>query len=128
MSLEPMKGITIMMLRTSLGSVLNKEPTAYEAELKGVLEVCDVPLASVDFWCSDVSSTIDSSLTMVRGDDMVKVVARYDNQWGYSQSVVDSAHLVASKWPDVAAARSGDSSEDYCKTNPADKECKVYEA
>jgi len=52
-------------------------------ELSGILEVCDVPLVSVDFRCSDVSSTIDSSLTMVMGDDMVKVVAWYDNEWGY---------------------------------------------
>ncbi|GAA0154741.1 dehydrogenase [Lithospermum erythrorhizon] len=46
--------------------------------------------------CSDVSSTINASLTMVMGDDMVKVVAWYDNEWGYSQRVVDLAHLVAS--------------------------------
>jgi len=51
--------------------------------LNGVLDVCDAPLVSVDFRCSDVSSTIDSSLTMVMGDDMVKVVAWYDNEWGY---------------------------------------------
>ncbi|XWS26037.1 hypothetical protein CRYUN_Cryun27aG0118900 [Craigia yunnanensis] len=96
--------------------------------LKGVLEVCDVPLVSVDFRCSDVSSTIDSSLTMVMGDDMVKVVAWYDNEWGYSQRVVDLAHLVASKWPGMPGAGSGDPLEDFCKTNPADEECKVYEA
>ncbi|XP_024365787.1 glyceraldehyde-3-phosphate dehydrogenase A, chloroplastic [Physcomitrium patens] len=67
-------------------------------ELKGVLAVCDEPLVSVDFRCTDVSSTVDSSLTMVMGDDMVKVVAWYDNEWGYSQRVVDLAHIVAEKW------------------------------
>lgn len=51
--------------------------------LQGVLAVTDIPLVSVDFRCSDVSSTIDTSLTMVMGDDMVKVVAWYDNEWGY---------------------------------------------
>jgi glyceraldehyde-3-phosphate dehydrogenase (NADP+) (phosphorylating) len=56
---------------------------AAEGPLNGVLDVCDTPLVSVDFRCSDVSSTIDSSLTMVMGDDMVKVVAWYDNEWGY---------------------------------------------
>jgi glyceraldehyde-3-phosphate dehydrogenase (NADP+) (phosphorylating) len=66
--------------------------------LKGILAVCDEPLVSVDFRCSDVSSTIDSSLTMVMGDDMVKVVAWYDNEWGYSQRVVDLAHIVAEQW------------------------------
>merc|ERR1719305_1939347 len=48
-------------------------------------------LVSVDFRMTDVSSTIDSSLTMVMGDDMLKVVAWYDNEWGYSQRVVDMA-------------------------------------
>ncbi|KAF5740970.1 glyceraldehyde-3-phosphate dehydrogenase B chloroplastic [Tripterygium wilfordii] len=101
---------------------------AAEGPLKGVLAVCDVPLVSVDFRCSDVSSTIDSSLTMVMGDDMVKVVAWYDNEWGYSQRVVDLAHLVADKWLGAAVPGSGDPLEDFCKTNPADEECKVYEA
>nr|BAA94304.1 NADP-glyceraldehyde-3-phosphate dehydrogenase [Chlamydomonas sp. W80] len=65
---------------------------------KGVLAVSDEPLVSVDFRCSDVSSTIDASLTMVMGDDMVKVVAWYDNEWGYSQRVVDLAEITAQKW------------------------------
>jgi glyceraldehyde-3-phosphate dehydrogenase (NADP+) (phosphorylating) len=64
---------------------------------KGILAVVDEPLVSVDFRCSDVSTSIDSSLTMVMGDDMVKVVAWYDNEWGYSQRVVDLAELTASK-------------------------------
>lgn len=67
-------------------------------ELNGILEVCDVPLVSVDFRCSDVSSTIDASLTMVMGDDMVKVISWYDNEWGYSQRVVDLADICANKW------------------------------
>ncbi|KRX11698.1 Glyceraldehyde-3-phosphate dehydrogenase B, chloroplastic [Trichinella nelsoni] len=61
---------------------------------------------------------------MVMGDDMVKVVAWYDNEWGYSQRVVDLAHLVASKWPGTPVEGSGDPLEDFCKDNPADEECK----
>lgn len=95
--------------------------------LNGILDVCDEPLVSVDFRCSDVSSTIDASLTMVMGDDMVKVVAWYDNEWGYSQRVVDLAHLVASKWPGSEVKGTGDPLEDYCKTNPETDECKVYD-
>lgn len=38
------------------------------------------------------------------------------------------AHLVASKWPGAPVGGSGDPLEDFCKTNPADEECKVYEA
>jgi len=44
-----------------------------------------------------------------------------------SQRVVDLAHLVASKWPGAAKAGSGDPLEEFCETNPADEECKVYE-
>jgi glyceraldehyde-3-phosphate dehydrogenase (NADP+) (phosphorylating) len=66
--------------------------------MNGVLAVADEPLVSVDFRCTDVSTSIDSSLTMVMGDDMVKVVAWYDNEWGYSQRVVDLAELTAKKW------------------------------
>jgi len=71
---------------------------AANGPMKGVLAVCDEPLVSVDFKCTDVSTSIDSSLTMVMGDDMVKVVAWYDNEWGYTQRVVDLAEIVANKW------------------------------
>ncbi|KAH9298044.1 hypothetical protein KI387_029726 [Taxus chinensis] len=105
-----------------------RKAAASDGPLKGILAVCDVPLVSVDFRCSDVSSTVDSSLTMVMGDDMVKVVAWYDNEWGYSQRVVDLAHLVASKWPGAAKPGSGDPLDEFCKTNPDTDECRVYEA
>ncbi|XP_027100568.2 glyceraldehyde-3-phosphate dehydrogenase A, chloroplastic [Coffea arabica] len=71
---------------------------AADKELNGILSVCDEPLVSVDFRCTDVSSTVDASLTMVMGDDMVKVIAWYDNEWGYSQRVVDLADIVANNW------------------------------
>jgi glyceraldehyde-3-phosphate dehydrogenase (NADP+) (phosphorylating) len=66
--------------------------------MKGILAVCDEPLVSIDFRCSNVSTSIDSALTMVMGDDLIKVIAWYDNEWGYSQRVVDLAELAASKW------------------------------
>jgi glyceraldehyde-3-phosphate dehydrogenase (NADP+) (phosphorylating) len=65
---------------------------------KGILAVSDLPLVSCDFKQTNVSVSIDSALTMVMGDDMVKVVAWYDNEWGYSQRVVDLAELCATKW------------------------------
>ncbi|KAL3697172.1 hypothetical protein R1sor_011248 [Riccia sorocarpa] len=99
---------------------------AANGPLKGILDVCDVPLVSIDFRCSDVSSTVDSSLTMVMGDDMVKVVAWYDNEWGYSQRVVDLAHLVANKWPG-SEKPSGDPLDVFCAKNPDTDECRVYE-
>ncbi|PNW88018.1 hypothetical protein CHLRE_01g010900v5 [Chlamydomonas reinhardtii] len=71
---------------------------AANGPMKGVLHVEDAPLVSIDFKCTDQSTSIDASLTMVMGDDMVKVVAWYDNEWGYSQRVVDLAEVTAKKW------------------------------
>lgn len=71
---------------------------ASENELKGVLGYSDLPLVSCDYRGSDTSSIVDASLTMVMGGDMIKVMAWYDNEWGYSQRVVDLAELVAKKW------------------------------
>jgi glyceraldehyde-3-phosphate dehydrogenase (NADP+) (phosphorylating) len=84
--------------KTFAEEVNNAFKEAANGPMKGVLAVSDEPLVSVDFRCTDVSSTIDSSLTMVMGDDMVKVVAWYDNEWGYSQRVVDLAEICAKKW------------------------------
>ncbi len=72
--------------------------TASEGSMKGVLGYNDLPLVSCDYRGTDVSSIVDASLTMVMGGDMVKVVAWYDNEWGYSQRVVDLAEVVADNW------------------------------
>ena len=71
---------------------------AAEGSLKGILEYSDLPLVSSDYKGHDASSIVDASLTMVMGGDMVKVVAWYDNEWGYSQRVVDLAEIVAKNW------------------------------
>jgi len=71
---------------------------AAEGSLKGILEYSDLPLVSSDYRGHDASSIVDASLTMVMGNDMVKVMAWYDNEWGYSQRVLDLAELVAQKW------------------------------
>ena len=72
--------------------------SAAEGELKGILDYTDLPLVSCDFRKTDCSSTIDGQLTLVMDGDMVKVIAWYDNEWGYSQRVVDLAEIVAEKW------------------------------
>ena len=71
---------------------------ASEGSLKGILDYTELPLVSCDFRGTDCSSTIDGKLTLVMDGDMVKVVAWYDNEWGYSQRVVDLAEIVAQKW------------------------------
>jgi len=71
---------------------------AAEGELKGILGYNELPLVSSDYRGSDFSSIVDASLTIVMAGDMVKVVAWYDNEWGYSQRVVDLAEVMASNW------------------------------
>ena len=71
---------------------------AAQGAMKGVLAYSEEELVSCDYRKTDASSIVDASLTMVMGGDMVKVVAWYDNEWGYSQRVVDLAELVAQKW------------------------------
>ena len=72
--------------------------SAAEGPLKGIMEYSDLLLVSSDYRGHDASSIVDASLTMVMDGDMVKVMAWYDNEWGYSQRVVDLAELMAEKW------------------------------
>ena len=69
---------------------------ASEGKLKGILGYSDEPLVSSDYIADPRSSIVDSLSTMVI-DNMVKVVSWYDNEWGYSERVVDLAKLVANK-------------------------------
>ena len=63
---------------------------ASEQELKGVLAYCDEPLVSIDFNHDPASSTYDSKLTRVIDGRLVKVVAWYDNEWGFSNRMLDT--------------------------------------
>ncbi|MDZ7734849.1 MAG: type I glyceraldehyde-3-phosphate dehydrogenase [Gammaproteobacteria bacterium] len=63
---------------------------AAEGELKNILEINDEPLVSIDFNHTTASSTYDSSLTKVINGTLVKVVAWYDNEWGFSNRMLDA--------------------------------------
>src|SRR5437870_10143408 len=63
--------------------------------LKGILEYSDEPLVSMDFREDPHSSIIDGLSTMVVGGNMVKVIAWYDNEWGYSCRIADLTHFIA---------------------------------
>ncbi len=76
--------------------------TAAAGPLKGILGVSDEPLVSMDFKGDSRSSIIDADSTMVLGGNMVKVIAWYDNEWGYSCRVADLIAFVAARLP-VAA-------------------------
>ncbi|HEX2625540.1 MAG TPA: type I glyceraldehyde-3-phosphate dehydrogenase [Candidatus Limnocylindrales bacterium] len=72
--------------------------------MKGILGVSDEPLVSTDFRGDPRSSIIDAASTMVLGGTMVKVIAWYDNEWGYSSRCADLVRMVAAKLPTGAAA------------------------
>jgi len=76
---------------------------AAENELAGILRVEDAPLVSVDFVGEPASSVVDAPSTSVMGDRMVKVLAWYDNEWGYSSRVVDLVRFVGHRLSAVAA-------------------------
>ncbi len=63
--------------------------------MKGVLHVEDSPLVSIDFRGNPHSSIVDSAYTKVMDGDFVKVMAWYDNEWGYSNRCIDLLHKVA---------------------------------
>jgi len=86
---------------------LSKKTTAEEVNeafrraaagpLKGILAVEDAPLVSIDFRGNPHSSIVDSAYTKVMDGDFVKLMAWYDNEWGYSSRCVDLAVLLAKK-------------------------------
>ena len=68
----------------------------------GILGVTEEPLVSSDFRGDSRSAIVDAASTMVMGGTLVKVVAWYDNEWGYSCRIADLIALVAARVP-VAA-------------------------
>jgi glyceraldehyde 3-phosphate dehydrogenase len=66
-------------------------------ELQGILAVSDEPLVSIDFNHNPNSSIIDAPLTNVIGGNMIKIMAWYDNEWGYANRLNDLTLFVAEK-------------------------------
>ena len=72
---------------------------AAEGPLKGILAYTEDPVVSTDMMHNPNSSIVDSQLTKVIGGNLVKVVAWYDNEWGYSMRVVDLVEFLAKHSP-----------------------------
>ena len=90
----PTKNVSLVDLVVDLKQDVTAEEVnkAFEdADLDGVLAVSDEPLVSVDFNTNPNSAIVDSMSTLVMDDKKVKVIAWYDNEWGYSNRVVDIA-------------------------------------
>jgi glyceraldehyde 3-phosphate dehydrogenase len=68
---------------------------ASKGELKGILSYTDEPLVSVDFMSNPNSAIVDGLSTKVIGDNLIKVLAWYDNEWGYSCRLVDLVKYIS---------------------------------
>jgi glyceraldehyde 3-phosphate dehydrogenase len=67
---------------------------AAEGKMKGILQYCEEPLVSIDFLSNPHSSIVDSLFTRVTDGNLVKVLAWYDNEWGYSCRLKDLVKFV----------------------------------
>jgi glyceraldehyde 3-phosphate dehydrogenase len=81
----------------SVEAVNNAFKEAAAGALNGILGYTDEPLTSTDFRGDSHSSIVDGLSTMVLGGNMIKVIAWYDNEWGYSCRIADLAAFIAGK-------------------------------
>jgi glyceraldehyde 3-phosphate dehydrogenase len=76
---------------TSVEEINGLLKTAAAGPLKGVLAYTDAPLVSIDYNHDAHSSTYDATMTKVTGGTLVKVCSWYDNEWGFSNRMLDTA-------------------------------------
>jgi glyceraldehyde 3-phosphate dehydrogenase len=96
--------LTVELERETSAQAVNHamRDRADQGELTGILSYSEEPLVSTDIVKSSYSSIFDSDLTLVTGGTQVKVIAWYDNEWGYSSRLVDLAQRVLAPVPQPA--------------------------
>jgi glyceraldehyde 3-phosphate dehydrogenase len=96
----PTSDVSVVDLSAKLGRETDAEAInaamvkASQTTLKGILEVCEEPLVSIDFRGNPHSSILDAANTKVMDGNFAKVLSWYDNEWGYSVRVVDLALMM----------------------------------
>lgn len=99
----PTPNVSVVDLVVELAKKTNAEEInaafkeASEGSLKGIMEYCELPLVSIDFNGNPHSTIVDALSTMVIEGNMAKVIAWYDNEWGYAQRLLDLTSYIASK-------------------------------
>jgi len=97
----PVPTVSVVDLTVQTRQKTNKEAVneafqqAAQGIMKGILEFCTDPLVSSDFIGNTASSIVDAENTMVIGENLVKVIAWYDNEWGYASRLADLTAKVA---------------------------------
>jgi glyceraldehyde 3-phosphate dehydrogenase len=89
--------VAVLKKDTTTEEVNAELKKASEGSLKGILGYTTDPVVSTDMLHNSNSSIVDADLTKVIGGNLVKVVAWYDNEWGYSSRVVDLIAFFGSK-------------------------------
>jgi glyceraldehyde 3-phosphate dehydrogenase len=89
--------VAVLNKATTKEEVNAKLQAAAAGAMKGILRFTELPLVSKDFNGDPHSSIVDALSTMVLGDNLVKVFAWYDNEWGYSNRVIDLVKYCAQK-------------------------------
>jgi len=99
----PISTVSIVDFVAELEKEVTKEQVngamraAAEGPLQGILGFSEEPLVSIDFKGDERSSIVDAELTTVLGGNLIKVVAWYDNEWGYSCRIADLVYFMAQK-------------------------------
>lgn len=86
--------VALLSQNTTAEDVNDAFRTAAQGKMNGILAVEDKPLVSVDFMANPHSSIIDSQFTRITDGNLVKVLAWYDNEWGYSSRLVDLVKFI----------------------------------
>ena len=90
--------LTVLLGKSTTAEEINNAfKTATEGPLKGIMDYTEEPLVSVDFNHNPYSAIIDGKSTMVIDGDMAKVLAWYDNEWGFSCRMVELIELIGRK-------------------------------
>ena len=91
--------VVVLKKSTTAEEVNAALKAAAEGPMKGILAYTEDPVVSTDMMQNDNSSIVDAGLTKVLDGNLLKVVAWYDNEWGYSKRVVDLVELVGKTLP-----------------------------
>ena len=87
----------ILEKKTNASEINNLFKEYSESKLKGILDVTDENLVSIDFLGNKHSSIIDLNSTLEIGDNMFKIVSWYDNEWGYAHRTIDLVQILSTK-------------------------------
>jgi glyceraldehyde 3-phosphate dehydrogenase len=87
----------VVQKNTTADAVNDVLRAAAKKDLKGILDVTELPLVSVDYRRMNLSAMVDAELTKVIGGNLIKIIAWYDNEWGYSTRLVEFAEMIGEK-------------------------------